>query len=127
MKCPKCGSVTRVIRAVYSPVDIVVYRRLKCVSCNHIFYTAEVEVELNGTLKDNMSRCRPSRTRTITSKMVKVRCLDTGEVFDSVRGAARVTDATPTGITLCCQGKRKTSGGKRWEYYNAKEVKEDES
>lgn len=43
-----------------------------------------------------------------------VRCVDTGEIFPSIREAKRRTGAD--NIFYCCAGKRNTSNGYRWEY-----------
>lgn len=47
---------------------------------------------------------------------VKVRNVDTGEVFDSVKEAAEKYNTEGTHITSVCKGKRKTTGGFKWEY-----------
>lgn len=127
MNCPKCGSKTRVHSSTYSPDDVVLYRKLKCISCDYRFYTAEVEIEFNSTLKDNLKRCEPTKRRNAAARWVKVRCLDTGEIFESASEAARSINRDRSSIINCCAGKRKTSGGKRWGYYKEEEVKEDES
>lgn len=36
--------------------------------------------------------------------------------WEGMREAARNTEAKPCNITLCCQGKKRTSGGYRWIY-----------
>lgn len=52
-----------------------------------------------------MERCR-----------VAVECIETGEVFKSLRDAARATGANPPNICNCCKGKKKTAGGFHWRY-----------
>lgn len=52
---------------------------------------------------------------------VKVKCLDTGKVYESVSAAARDTGAHISAIVNCAKFKRVTAGGKRWRY-----VEEDE-
>ena len=46
----------------------------------------------------------------------KVKNVDTGEVFSSVKEAALRYDLKDTHITRVCKGKRKRTGGFRWEY-----------
>lgn len=46
----------------------------------------------------------------------KVRCIETGEVFDCILYAAEKYDIKPTHISRVCRGKRKTTGGFHWEY-----------
>ena len=49
-------------------------------------------------------------------RTVKVRNVDTGEVFDSVKKAAEKYSLKDTHISRVCKGKRKTTGGFKWEY-----------
>ena len=46
----------------------------------------------------------------------EVVCVDTGEVFSSIRQASRATGADPSAIAKCCNGKRKTANGYQWQY-----------
>lgn len=46
----------------------------------------------------------------------KVINLDTGEVFISIKAAAEKYNLKDTHITRVCKGKRKTTGGFRWQY-----------
>ena len=55
----------------------------------------------------------PSRTR-------KVRCLETGEVFDMIKQAAEAVHVGPSSILQCLSGKSKTAGGLHWEYASEK-------
>lgn len=47
---------------------------------------------------------------------VKVRNVETGDVFNSVKEAAAVYGLKETHITRVCKGKRKTTGGFHWCY-----------
>ena len=46
----------------------------------------------------------------------EVVCVETGEVFSSIRQASRATGADPSAIAKCCNGKRKTANGYQWQY-----------
>lgn len=46
----------------------------------------------------------------------KVRCVETGEIFDCILYAAQKYDIAATHITRVCRGRRKTTGGFHWEY-----------
>ena len=46
----------------------------------------------------------------------KVRCVETGTVYDGVRDAERQTNILHSSISKACQGKYKTAGGYHWEY-----------
>lgn len=45
-----------------------------------------------------------------------VKCLDTGEEYISTRDAWKKTGVRYSHISECARGKRKTAGGRRWEY-----------
>ena len=75
--------------------------------------------------KEKMSKARKGRKLTTEWKekiglaqRKKVINLDTGEVFDSIKSAAVHYELKETHITRVCKGKRKTTGGFRWAYYN---------
>ena len=48
-------------------------------------------------------------------------CKDTGAIYEGIRAAAKITGLSATKICAVCRGKRKSTGGLRWEY--AKEAK----
>ena len=48
----------------------------------------------------------------------KVRCIETGEIFSSARKAAEAYNTAHSCITRVCNGERKTTLGKHWEWYN---------
>lgn len=48
----------------------------------------------------------------------KVRCIETGEIFLSARKAAGAYNTSHTYISRVCNGQRKTTQGKHWEWYN---------
>ena len=43
-------------------------------------------------------------------------CIDTGEVFANATQASKATGIARQSIGACCNGKRKTAGGKHWKY-----------
>ena len=46
----------------------------------------------------------------------KVLCVETGEVFESIREATRKTGISNSHISEVCLGKRKTTGGYHWQF-----------
>lgn len=46
----------------------------------------------------------------------KVRCIETGQIYDSVRQASRETGLNEGNLASCCRGKRETCGKLHWEY-----------
>lgn len=51
----------------------------------------------------------------------KVKCIETGKVYESLSAAAKDTGVNISGIVCCAKFKRVTAGGKHWIY-----VEEDE-
>ena len=62
----------------------------------------------------NRRRVVTNNGRTTTPK--KVICVETGEVFSSIREAARYIGRANTNIIHCCTGKRELCGGYHWRY-----------
>ena len=52
-------------------------------------------------------------------KSKAVRCVNTGEVFESQHIAAKAKNVQQAKISLCCQGKRSHTHGLMWEYVEA--------
>lgn len=46
----------------------------------------------------------------------KVKCIETGKIYDSITDAARACYITYTAITAACRGRRKTAAGFHWCY-----------
>lgn len=46
----------------------------------------------------------------------KVICIETGEIFRSIREAKRLTNINKTSISGCCNGKQNTAGGYHWMF-----------
>ena len=47
----------------------------------------------------------------------KVKCIETGEIFESATDAARkIPNTTQSKICMVCRGQRKTCGGYHWQY-----------
>lgn len=46
----------------------------------------------------------------------RVRCIETGEIFPSIKIAAKATDALGANIKKCIRGERHTAGGYHWEF-----------
>lgn len=48
---------------------------------------------------------------------VKVVCINTNEIFNSISEAGKKYNIEVSNITACCKGRRKTAGKMKWEYY----------
>lgn len=46
----------------------------------------------------------------------EVVCIETGEVFANATQAGKAIGTARQNITACCNGKRKSAGGKHWKY-----------
>lgn len=55
-------------------------------------------------------------TGSDNSRSKPVRCINTGEVFECQRAAAKAKGVNQAKICLCCQGKRTHTHGLMWEY-----------
>lgn len=47
----------------------------------------------------------------------RVTCIETGEIFDSIKEAGKAKYIDPSCITRACKGNRKTAAGLHWRYY----------
>ncbi|WP_298061692.1 NUMOD3 domain-containing DNA-binding protein [uncultured Rikenella sp.] len=54
-------------------------------------------------------KCKPAINRK------KVQCIETGEIFNSIAEAEKIKNTN--NISCCCSGKRKSTKGYHWRYY----------
>jgi group I intron endonuclease len=47
----------------------------------------------------------------------RVICIETGEIFNSIKNASKVKNIDASSISACCKGKLKTAGKLHWKYY----------
>lgn len=73
---------------------------------------------LSDEWKENLKKSHVTR---------KVKNLDTGEIFDTVKEAGEKYSIEPTHITRVCRGKRKSTGGYRWSYTDTDKSEFDET
>lgn len=86
----------------------------------HWRYTTEDDfkpVLLDGATED-VSYAKPSHF---------VRCVETGEIFYSIREAARRMGVNEINIRNCLHGKNKTSCCYHWEYYFDKDKQQNQT
>lgn len=69
-------------------------------------------IKLSDIWKKHLSEAQPHKK--------KVKCIETGVVYDSFADAARRSGCLRCKIVACCTGTRKTTGGLHWEYYDKK-------
>ena len=46
----------------------------------------------------------------------RIKCVETGQIFDTVMEACRALNLKDSNIIACLKGRRKTTGGYHWEY-----------
>ena len=56
----------------------------------------------------------PPKIKTTYPK--KVKCIETGIIYNSITECAKEMKLNPSHITACCKGKRKTTGNKHFKY-----------
>lgn len=80
--------------------------------------TAEQKAHISCSLKGHKGVKHTQETKDrIASKLSKsITCVETGIVYDSIRGAERQTGINAGGIVKCLKGQIKTCGGFHWEY-----------
>lgn len=82
-------------------------------------HTAESKRRMSEAAKARTGRVVTADTRAklrASQKKIPVRNLDTGKIYASIHAAAEDTGTQPTKVCAVCQGKRKSTGGYRWEY-----------
>lgn len=73
MNCPKCGGKTKVTDVVNNFSHNETYRRRKCVTCDHVFYTTESEVDFKDEYFHKLWRAniRSNRSSVNTSNDIR--------------------------------------------------------
>lgn len=124
----------------FKPQDNQMARKIKCIELNKIYDTIrECAKELNLDESSISKVCRgkgktcggyhfcyleDADTYILQNQIYitkKVMCVETKEVFNSIKEAAAATMASASGISNCLAGRNKTSGGYHWclpEQYN---------
>jgi len=78
--------------------------------------TEHIKIHNTGKKGHSMSEEGKQRVRKINSERLskKVRCVETGEIFESAKKASEITSIK--NICNAARGARKTAGGYHWEY-----------
>ena len=61
------------------------------------------------------------REKQSMKTFTKIRCVETGEIYNSQRDAGRAVGIHPYGITCVLMGRQKTAGGYHWERTDEKQ------
>lgn len=87
-------------------------------------YTKETKEKMSNSQSGKhigIKNAMYGRKGKLSPQSKKIICVETKEVFDSiVEAGLHFNIKCNSCISLCCTGKRKTSGGYHWRYYNDK-------
>lgn len=91
------------------------------ISSGHYKRLAE-ELKASGFFENRTRKLRESgkydemssNLRKLLSK--KIKCIDTGKIYDSMISASQELGVSQGSISKCCNGKRKSAGGYHFEY-----------
>lgn len=127
--CPKCSGKARrthddfVVEIAKSSPTIKImgtFTRVnkpisvQCSECGKIWQSYPANL-LKG------SGCKECKHKNaIWQRSRKLRCITTGEVFNTLKAAAKKYSVSPSAICVCCTNptKHKHAGGQEWEYIN---------
>lgn len=70
----------------------------------------QISLSLGKQVQDMLTNNKQNRSKR------KVRCLDTGMIFNSITEAYEITGIDKTSISHACSGKVSVAGGYSWEY-----------
>lgn len=85
MNCPKCSGEVRARDTIHT-AENEIYRKRKCISCGHVFYTLEFEVENNDSFQAEWRRILRTKKNAWKKKRRKIYTLylrENGEVVAS--------------------------------------------
>ena len=85
---------------------------VQCAECNRIWQAWPGSLLKGGGCKVCKSK------QAIRQRNRKIRCITTGEIFNTLREAAEKYNVSPSSVCICCTNppKRKHAGGLEWEY-----------
>ena len=66
--------------------------------------------------EEHKLRLKEANSGKNNPKSKRVHCIELNEFFESIGEASRKFNIHPSGISMCCTGKRKTANGYHWEY-----------
>jgi len=105
--------------------NIFVHRMVASVFCPNLDnkpYVNHIDGNPSNNAASNLEWCthaenmRHARETGLIDQNLRVRCIDTGEVFQSLHDAARSRGKSVGNLCSTLKGKQKTWDGHRWEY-----------
>ena len=110
---------------IYIGSSINLSRRIEV---GHIYYLNNNKHPDNPILQSSWNKHGQDKIvnsrlgKTHPSVQKKIRCIDTGEIFTSIRDACKRYGLLEQNVGGVCRGIKKTCGKLHWEYVNKKEV-----
>lgn len=84
-----------------------------CKDCGYIW---ETKIDNRTRMKSGCPNC--ARKRVEESRYIKVKCVESGKIYNSIIEAEKDTGINRICISNCCKGKQKTAGKYHWIYGN---------
>ena len=122
---PKAEGVKEKVR---STVALRSGKPVRCLDTGIVYPSIDAAARGTGLKDEQIKRVLKGKQRTTqglrfeyadpqkeTEHSVRVICVETGAIYESMKSAARLTGAPYSGISSCCAGRRKTAGGYHWE------------
>ena len=115
----KSPLVHRLVLETYCPID-----EMEKLQCNHLNQIRDDNRLSNLSWCTAKENCNYGEHNTKLAAAMKnnsnrnkrVLCVETGEIYPSIKEAERQTGISQGNISKCCNGKRKTAGGFHWEF-----------
>ena len=101
--------VQRLVLETYYPIE-----GMDDLEVDHIDFNIENNSLNNLRWLPKMENC--CRHKNNESGYKKVRCIETGIIYSSIREASKQTGVCRSSISQCYNGKQKTAGGFHWEF-----------
>ena len=71
---------------------------------------------IGGKVSTDNKEVTTDNKEVTTGNKKEVVCVETGEIFSSIRQASKSINVDFSNIAKCCKGKLKTAGGYHWKY-----------
>lgn len=101
----ECKFIHRLVMESYCPIE-----GMEQMEVDHIDFNIK-----NNSL-NNLRWLSSEQNHKRQHRIKKVRCIETGVIYESISDAARQTGICRESIGKCCNGNQKTAGGYHWEY-----------